>query len=942
MDLASVALPLAALCATSACAQEPQWIGPGTFLPAGRSVAFSGSLEVPATPDRALLRVVAYDRYRLSVNGVGVSIGDTPWDGETYDVTRLLAPGRNTVEVVAGSEAQAPRNCWIWMRRALPTPTRYEHLTFRTRGARASEWLYVEVVDAEGRTSGLYCPERDHRDLLLGSGGADADHVIDLTGDRRLDCRPQVGDRPECDFSRIVAVGIRMDQKEALQSPAGQVVFSGIGLDGERPLDLSDPGGWRLEPGVGEHRQCTIEVGEPGTFTLRYDFTPAADPAIAVDLRAWRDGAEIARLTSGPQWRAGEAAARARPSPADIISWTPITVSGPEEPAVTPRRTGVMLDFGGKDRCGERESLAAGAHVWALGPMPAMTVEVRAEGWSGEEVFRRRLDVTWDGCEGRASFATPPLPRGLYRFTAALDGETGPERHAALAVLGTGQTRLASIFPTLMPLPRGESLHGIDVDWGDNPALLLSIRDQGVNFLQVHLRSAQLDNGELGELLAFCRATGLRFALNNEEANWVAASPAADGRDRFAAADGCHRWDLEATALDSAAATGLFEGIVYDEGEHMQLCRNFYANLPDREHRKPYLVETTGMALPQARDAFVAAARDVNELNRGHGARMAVESVFPALWHPLAEAGVTLCPKLLKEDIHPVVLGMALGAAKQYGAELWFSPDLWYLDQFPGHSVQEYAAALRLAHAAGVDNVYTEAAAALCRLRGATYELTDYGVALRDFLRDYVAAHPRDYTYRDYEPEVAIIRFPDSDWGQGTCYYWKTLYGAENLPPTQETAEWLQVWHLLTGGATDPRAVNANSEVYPRGTWRFTYPSSPVAVYDDSVGDGPLATVDALFVCGVTVSDETLAAIRRRVRDGATCFIAQRLCPENVRGRAPALPARVAEGRGEWIVVAGFRAEDLAEYASRVPAAGESMRLRFKGREVRVPTVGEP
>jgi len=217
-----------------------------------------------------------------------------------------------------------------------------------------------------------------------------------------------------------------------------------------------------------------------------------------------------------------------------------------------------------------------------------------------------------------------------------------------------------------------------------------------VNFLQVHISPQKLENGEFDELLRFCRATGLRFALTIEAANWGPDG----GRGRFDAAGGCHRWDLEPAALRKAAATGLFEGVVYDEGEHMQLSRNAYSRLSDKIHRKPYLVETTGMTLEQAYDAYLAAPRSVCEHNRtygsvppGHG-RMLVESVFPALWHPLARANVALCPKLLKESIHPVVLGLALGAVKQYGGELWLTPDQWYRGRgFPGHTVADYAGA---------------------------------------------------------------------------------------------------------------------------------------------------------------------------------------------------------------------------------------------------------
>jgi hypothetical protein len=277
-----------------------------------------------------------------------------------------------------------------------------------------------------------------------------------------------------------------------------------------------------------------------------------------------------------------------------------------------------------------------------------------------------------------------------------------------------------------------------------------------------------------------------------------------------------------------------------------------------------------------------------------------------------------------------------LGAAKEYNAELWFSPDYWLHGWFPGHTVPEYETALHLAYAAGVDNVYTEHSMGMCRIRGVTYELSPYGQALRKFLDDYLPAHPRDYTYADYEPEVAVIRFPDSDWGQASCYYWKTLYGAEDLPPTPETGEWMQVFNLLTNGRTDPRAVNTNSSAYPRGEWPGIIPAPPTAVYDHLVGEEPLRTVRTIFLCGITISPETLTAVRGRVQQGAICFTPARLAPQDVQRRATALPARIDDGKGAWIVVPAFTREGLGAYADLLPAVGDSMRLRFKGRDVNV------
>jgi hypothetical protein len=934
--VALLILGVVALQTPAHAAAEPQWIGPAGVEPGGKAVRFAGEMALKDKPTRALLRVAAWERYRLIVNGHGVSVGDTPWDAQTYDVTGLMAMGPNRVEVEARSTEAAPRNGWIWLRHDLPTAGSYRRLSFHTSGAREDEWIYVEVVDDKGNTSGLYCLETGHADLLLGSTGAGADHVIDLTTDRALDYRPHVGDRPLCDFRHIVTVRLRMDQKEALAHPSGVVAFDGVKLSGGggAEADLSGPEGWRIEPGSGEHRRTSVVPGPDGRgFVLKYDFTPAADPKIAVDLRAWHGADEVGRLSSGLGWTAGGGPAAVVASPLDFVSWTPVSCAGPGDNTSPSVRALVEIDLSA-DRCHEGESAEVQTGVWSLDPMAGAPVTVRIEDWGGHRVFERAVPVAWRGAEGQVSLRTPKLTAGLYRVTATMPGAGPADRHAALAVLPAGATRVSSIFGRLTPIPSHPNLRGIDLNWGDSPSLLLGLRDLGVNFLQVHLDPHQLDNGEFDELLAFCKATKMHFALNNENANWVAESKAPDGHDRFVAPGGCHRWDIEAPALDRAAATGLFEGVVYDEGEHMQLCRNFYADLPDRDHRRPYLVETTGMTLPQAREAFEQAAAGVAAYNRQHGGRMIVESVFPVLWHPLAQAGVTLCPKLLKEDIHPVVLAMALGAAKEYGTDLWFSPDLWWLDKFPGHSVEEYAAALRLAHAAGVDNVYTEAMVALCRQRGASYELTRYGLALREFHSDYVPAHPRGYTYRDYEPEVAIIRFPDSDWGQGSSYYWKTLYGAENLPPTAETGEWLQVWALLTGGTTDPRAVNANSEVYRERGWRFTYPSAPVAVYDHLVGEGPLRSVTTLFLCGIEVSEKTLSAVRQRVRDGAACFSTARLLPPDVRARVGDLPCRIQEGKGAWIVVAGFKPDELGAYRSLLPKPGDAMRLRFKGREV--------
>lgn len=916
---------------TVGAATEPRWISAADPAPAYEPSRFTRAFHLAHAPSKAWVRVHARDRYRLTVNGRPVSVGDTPWDAETVDITPLVRAGDNMIGVDADADVQSPDNCFIWLRRRLAAPAAFERLSFRTRDARQDEWLYVEVVDDKGRTSGFYCVERRRPDLLLGRHGNEREHVIALRQEPTLAYRTQSG---ACDFSRLVEVGIRLDRKQAHPSPAGQVALGAVRLHGAADADLGGAAGWRLEPGAGEHRRSRLEPGSNGFFVVRYDFTPAPDPCVSVDVQAWGPTGAITRVVSDRAWQANGRPALLPEVKRDSFAWSPLAIEGPGARISPPLAAAVRVAFDSV-RGVEGVTNAVSLQVWAADALPDARVRLRLENWQGDEVFSQNAALAWRGAEGRARVALPGLPCGLYRVDASLAGmEDGQRRHAAYAVLAAGETNVASVIRTLTPIARrGMPLQGVDTSWRVDPALMLGFRDQGINFLQVHMSPRQLDNGEFNDLLAFCRATGLRFAINNESANWSTNAPGPDGRCRFAASDGCHRWDLAPEALDAAAATGLFEGVVYDEGEHMQLCRNRIA-FPRASDGRPYLVETTGMTLEESHAAFTGAARQVNRFHRRHGARMIVESVFPSLWHPLAQAGVTLCPKLLKEDVYPVVLALALGAAKQYGAELWFTPDFWSMGHFPGHSVEKYTTALRLAHAAGVDNVYTEHFIGLCRIRGATYEFSEYGAALQAFLRDAPSRAKRGYGYLDYEPEVAIIRFPDSDWGQASCYYWDTLYGALDRPPTPETGEWMQVFSLLTGGRSDPRAVNANSAVYPRYEQPVMMPCPPTAVYDHNAGPELLRGVRTLFLCGVTVSPETLAAVEACVRRGATCFAAARLCPERVRRQAAERPARVDDKRGAWIVLDGFRPEDLGPYEPLLPPVGHALRLKFKGRDV--------
>lgn len=683
----------------------------------------------------------------------------------------------------------------------------------------------------------------------------------------------------------------------------------------------------------GENR---IEIETP------YDPNDASSNRVAFDFAAWdAKGDRIARRVSDATVDVdGGTSQTLHPLEKNLWAYQRLSLRGPDDQVSRPSRSEATVEFkDNSDRWAAGTSIAARVRISVLKKKNPARVSIVGENWMGKNVFDGEADIRWNGLDGEADLVIPPLPRGLYRFEAWLTDAEPPlalNRYTALAVLGPGEKRIRDIFDTLTPLPKRPFLQGVDIEYSDSASFLMSLRDLGVNFVDYHVGPnwGHFDNGAFDDFLQFVSATGMRFTLNNEEANWGFTWIDKTGVNRFNTPDGCHRWDLGPDILDRAAATGLFEGVVYDEPEHMQLCRNFYANCPDVEARPPYFVETTGMTLPEAYEATFKAMTGIVEYNRKHGAATLAESVFPVMFHPMARAGFTLCPKLLKEGVHPVILAMALGAAKQYGTKLWFSPDFWLLGEYPGHTVEQYREALQLAHRAGVDCVYTEQLMVLAPSAGPQYEISEYGRSLRGFIDGLAGSDPRSYTHRDYTPEVAIVRFPDSDWGQASCGYWNTLYGAKNLQSTPETREWLQLWSLLTRGGTDPRAVNANSQVYKPEEWRFSIASPSVAIYDHLAGYDALSSANAIFLCGFAVSPETLAAVGRRVGEGATCFTTPRLAPEPIRRKAGAgLPARVEEGKGSWILVEGFTEAQVGPYLDRIPAPPDSsvMRLRFAG-----------
>ncbi len=909
-----------------------QWVTAKAQQPDTKAVCFSLSGRLPAGFDIATLRVVASDQYRVWLNGLPVGISDD-WQGDNWRVNNMAKAGTNRVEVEVRTRSVETANCWLFLEKQLPTAGPLTELRFTVIQARLNEWIYVQFVDAAGLLSGFTCLETGRSDLMLGESGAQRTIVINPQTEKQL------APNPAFNWQKVSKIRLRIDQKEAITHPIGNLVFSDIRVNGESvPL-----AGWVVTPGQGP-LISKLSGDSPNELILSYDFSTYPEASLLCELAvADKQGVKLAQILSDEQTSATPGTIRVAKSTYAVewAAYLPALVRDMLDEGVPMRRELLTVTISGdKELYAQAEPLEIQALLSTFGEPSSGKLLLQLDEWNRPKVWSASAELKPDGPnQYQAKVTLPKLSPGLYRITART--EQGVTATAAFAVLPKGQTTISPLLPKLKPYTRRKQMLGVnDSSWTvQHPGSLWSLREMDINLLVGHIGPQETENNIIDDLCAYCKATGTRFTFNVESPNFAPVSYSTNGKNSFDAADGCHRWDVDAETLRKAAATGLFEGVTYDESEHMQLSRNAYSQLPE-PNRKPFFVETTGLSLSEAYTKFKQAVRQLVNRNGQCGAKMLVESVFPALLSPMAESGMVLSPKLLKEDVHPVVLAEAIGAALQHNAALWFSPDLWYYAEMPGHSAREMRMAMQTCHLAGVDSCYVEFATKMYSLNGNSYRLTHHGLAMKEHITKWIPAHKRNYSYRDYQPEVAIVRFPDSDWGQTSCYYWDYLYGAMNLHSSPQTREHMQVWSILTDGVLNGRAVNFNGEpVAPLRApqpWRFSIPSPAVAVFDHNVGVKHLQNVGVIFACGVEISADTMQALQSCVNAGAVCFINTHLAPQRLQALVSGPSARKPEGKGSWVVMSEFTHEVMAPYKSLLPRTEGSMWARFKNRRIKL------
>lgn len=422
--------------------------------------------------------------------------------------------------------------------------------------------------------------------------------------------------------------------------------------------------------------------------------------------------------------------------------------------------------------------------------------------------------------------------------------------------------------------------------------------------------------------------------------------------------DACVTEALSRGATEQGASR--FKGVIFDEVEHCRLM-NLHSPVPLAD---PNLFTTFDEAYQGTLEGYRALKARFEAL----GSPVIATHIWPVLLHPAARAGVTLCPKICKELYSSVSLAIAMGAALQYGTDLWANCDLWFWDAIPGHPADEFKSNLLLAYWLGVDRVYVEGCGFNLRdpsqlgppfvlmnqITNEDYQLTEHGEVLRWFCREYLPKHPRSWTFRDVKPNVAIVRFPDGCHGQRFTWLPKewadNLYGSPHLKSTPDTEAWFQIWNVLTHGKTGrdgltffkatvsasghERPVNKHvaqslhSRPVMTDSHRFFVPLRGVVVFDHLVEYERLKDIPLIFVTGVQLSEGTLSAIRQRASEGATVIfwgpLAERLGIAHLQDGVQ----RIAEGNGTILVTDDFGRRDLLPHM--LPNLGQSDEIRYR------------
>lgn len=398
-----------------------------------------------------------------------------------------------------------------------------------------------------------------------------------------------------------------------------------------------------------------------------------------------------------------------------------------------------------------------------------------------------------------------------------------------------------------------------------------------------------------------------------------------------------------------------FKGVCYDEAEHwITNGVDVTGGVGAHENFRPHFLDAEGLTLGEAYAGNLHNLEVLREQQFGFvpaswrhldQPMIRSEHVFPVLFPLFARSGVAPHPKFLKEAALPVAAAVALGACLQYETPYVPCLDLWgpraprgSRNEWPYHTPEELQSALLFsywtgAHAAYIENINYQDS--LYRVVDGQPELTEWGQVAQRFRREYLPQHPRQILAQQLKPSIAIVRFPDSDWGQVARFHIRqNLYGATNLVPDGATRAWCRVWALLTHGALPGTGLTWHADGFGM-PYRLFMPANNVVVYDHLADDPKLYEgVQLVFLLGTQIPAKTLDTVETFVRAGGVAATVPRLAPEAVRREFADRTVEVPTGRGKWVLFEDAADPALKEILSPYLGSPDELRYRFGEQEV--------
>lgn len=418
--------------------------------------------------------------------------------------------------------------------------------------------------------------------------------------------------------------------------------------------------------------------------------------------------------------------------------------------------------------------------------------------------------------------------------------------------------------------------------------------------------------------------------INFEKQNFVYVDVSADGYDWANRSDGTHLLRLPDSFKKAMSAEGNLAGVMYDELEHVIINRNLSIALDSKfANDIPAFKLSDGDNIFEQSRLLDSQLKEYADGVKTNGIEtLSGEHVFLVMFHTFARNGIIPNFKSQKESFSNIQFAVAAGAALQYKTPLFNCVDMWYRMTFPGHSADELASNLRFAYYMGIDRVYVESSKVFFEKDGEK-KYNAIGNAFSRFTSEY-RGKERDYNIQDYKPEIGIIRFEDTFWGQGVFPWRNMLFGNPKIKPDKRAREWIEAFNIITHGETGNGGLCLD-RIAPGSLVRHRSFASMngAAVFDENVTAESLSSLKLCFLCGYKISEETAEAVRKLVTEnGLTVVTPKCFAPVGINASDSDF-TEVRDGKGVWIVTENLKSAKLRRRLAPFLGKKGEMTYRF-------------